>query len=159
MSPSNKGIHRRSPNTSWLETLVQGACACKRLACEQALRGALAARREEEEALSTTCLEFEYLRGKSRCEMMISEDDISDDVITLGASFHMFFNICLHSRSFPLLAVWRKSDSSVDGKPQGNWWRNSNYRDVVASSPSFSRLVTRAPRRACSQANWHEKRF
>ena len=126
---------------------------------EQALLGALAAGREKEGELATTSLKLEYLRQKSRCEMLIGEDYISDDVITLGASFHMFFNICLHSRSFPPLAVWRKSDSSVDGKPQGNWRRNSNSRDVVASSPSFSRLVTRAPRRACSQANWHEKRF
>ena len=60
--------------------------------------------------------------------MLIGENYISDDVITLGASFHMFFNICLHSRSFPLLAVWRKSDSSVDGKPQGNWWREFKFQ-------------------------------
>ena len=39
----------------------------------QALRGALAAGREKEEALSTTSLEFEYLHGKSRCEMMIGD--------------------------------------------------------------------------------------
>ena len=116
MSPSNKGIHRRSPNTSWLETLVQGACACKRLACEQALRGALAARREEEEALSTTCLEFEYLRGKSRCEMMISEDDISNDVITLGTCR---VNVCLHWHLRPPRADWRNSDSPVDGERAG----------------------------------------
>ena len=126
---------------------------------EQALLGALAAGREKEGELATTSLKLEYLRQKSRCKMLIGEDYISDDVITLGASFHMFFNICLHSRSFPLLAVWWKSDSSVDGKPQGNWRRNSNYRDVVASTPSFSRFAARAPRRACSQANWHEKRF
>ena len=30
--------------------------------------------------------------------------------------------------------------------------RYSNSRDVVASSPSFSRLAARAPRRGCSQA-------
>ena len=111
MPPSSKGIQRRSPKTSWLETLVQGASACKRLACEQALRGALAAGREEEEALSTTYLEFEYLHGKSRCEVMIGEDDISNDVITLGTCR---VNICLHSRSLPSRADWRKSDSPVD---------------------------------------------
>ena len=55
-------------------------------------------------------LEFEYLHRKSRCEMLIDGDDISDDIITLGT--------CLHSRSFPLRADWRKSDSSVDGEPQ-----------------------------------------
>ena len=32
-------------------------------------------------------------------------------------------------------AYWRKSNSSVDGEPQGNWKWNSNSRDVVASSP------------------------
>ena len=42
-------------------------------------------------------------------------------------------------------ADWRKSDSSVDGKPQGNWRWNSNSRDVVASFPSFSRPAARAP--------------
>ena len=55
-------------------------------------------------------LEFECLNRKSQCEMLIGGDDISDDIITLGT--------CLHSRSFPLLADWRKSDSSVDRKPQ-----------------------------------------
>ena len=44
---------------------------------------------------------------------------------------------CLYLRSFPLGADWQKSDSSVDGEPQGNWRRNSNSRDVVASFPSF----------------------
>ena len=70
--------------------------------------------------------------------MLIGGDDISNDVITLGTCLHVFFNVCLHSRSFPLLANWRKSDSFVDGESQGNWRWNSNFRDVVASSPSFS---------------------
>ena len=66
----------------------------------------------------------------------------------------MFFNVCLHSRLFPLHSDWRKSDSSVDGEPQGNHRRNSNSRDVVASSPSFSRPIARTPRRACSRASY-----
>ena len=86
--------------------------------------------------------------------MLIGGDDISNDVITLGACFHVFFNVCLHSRSFPLRADWRKSDSSVDGEPQGNWRWNSNSRDVVASSPSFSRPAASALWRACSQATY-----
>ena len=64
----------------------------------------------------------------------------------------MFFNVCLHSQSFPHHADWRKRDSSVDGEP-GEYWRwNSNSRDVVASSPTFSCPAARAPRRPCSQA-------
>jgi len=56
----------------------------KRLACEQALRGALAAGREKEGELATTSLEFEYLHRKSRCEMLSGGDDISNDVSTFG---------------------------------------------------------------------------
>ena len=46
--------------------------------------------------------------------MLIGGDDISN-VSTLGACFHMFFNVCLHPHSLPLCTDWRKSDSSVDG--------------------------------------------
>ena len=66
--------------------------------------------------------------------------------------FSVFVYIRAHSRWFPLRADWRKSNSSVDGEPQGNWRRNSNSRDVVASSPSFSCPAARAPQKTCSQA-------
>ena len=36
--------------------------------------------------------------------MLIGGDDISNDVINLSAYFHVFFNLCLHSRSFPFRA-------------------------------------------------------
>ena len=45
---------------------------------------ALGAGREKEGELATTSLEFEYLHRKSRCEMLIGGNDISNDVITLG---------------------------------------------------------------------------
>ena len=99
------------------------------LACEQALRDALAAGREKERELVTTSLKFENLHRKIRGEMLIGGDDVSYDVIT---PWHVFFNVCLHSRSFPLLADWRKYDSSVDRESQGNWRWNLNSRDVVA---------------------------
>ena len=95
-------------------------------------------RREKEGEPATTSLEFEYLHRKSRCEMLIGGDDISNDVINLGACFHVFLNICLHWRSFAFRADGRKSHSSVDGEPQGNCRRNSNSRDVIASSPSLN---------------------
>ena len=63
------------------------------IACDQALRGPLAAGREKEEELPTTSLEFEYLHRKSPCEILIGGDDISNDVITLGTCFSMFVNI------------------------------------------------------------------
>ena len=121
------------------------------LACEQALRGALAEGREKEGELATTSLEFEYLHQKSRCEnakFLLAEMTL----VMTSLPWHVISNVCLNSRSFPLRADWRKSDSSVDGEPQGNWRWNSNSGDVVASSPSFSRPAARASRRACSQA-------
>ena len=47
-------------------------------------------------------------------------------------SLPLFFNVCLHSHSFPFVLR-----SSVDGEKGNRRW-NSNSRDLVASSPSFS---------------------
>ena len=63
-------------------------------ACEQALRGALAAGREKEGELATTSLKFEYLHRKSRCKKLIGGDDISNDVITSAAFLARVFQ-CL----------------------------------------------------------------
>ena len=60
------------------------------IACEQALRGALAAEQKKEGELATTSLEFEYLHRKSRCKMLIGGYDLSNEVITLGTCFSMF---------------------------------------------------------------------
>ena len=95
-----------------------------------------------------TSLEFEYLHWKSRCKMLIGGDDISNDVIILGTCFSMFVYIRACSASRWLA----ESNSSVDGEPQGNWRWNSNSRDVVASSPSFSHPAAGMSRRAYLQA-------
>ena len=63
------------------------------VACDQALRGALAAGREKEGDLATTSLEFEYPHRKSRRKMLIGGYDISNDIITLGTFFSMFVYI------------------------------------------------------------------
>ena len=63
------------------------------ITCEQALRGALAAGRKKEEELAITYLEFEYLHRKSRCEMLIGGDDISNDDNTPGTCFSTFVYI------------------------------------------------------------------
>ena len=44
-------------------------------------------------------LEFEYLHRKSQCKMLIGGDDISNDIITLGACFSMFVYTCARFRS------------------------------------------------------------
>ena len=64
----------------------------------------------------------------------------------------MFINVGLYSRSFPLRADWRKSESSVVREQQENWTLNSNSREEIASSTSFSHHAARAPQKACSQA-------
>ena len=112
---------------------------------EPALRGALAVRREKEGQLPTTSLEIEYLHWKRRCEMLIGGDDISNDVITLTCVFQCLFTFALVSASHWLAEIWQLRRR----KPQGN----SNSRDVVARSLSFSRPAARAPRKGCSQAS------
>ena len=54
--------------------------------------------REKEGKLATTSLKFEYLHLKSRCEMLIGGDHISNDVITLGSCFSMFVYIRVRFR-------------------------------------------------------------
>ena len=65
----------------------------------------MAAGREKEGELATMSLEFEYLHRKSPCEMLMGGDDISNDVITLGTYFSMFFYI---RARFCLLLIGRK---------------------------------------------------
>ena len=48
---------------------------------------------EKEGELATTSLEFEYLHWKSRCKMLIGEDDIRNDIITHGTCFSTFVYI------------------------------------------------------------------
>ena len=126
------------------------------IARDPALRSALAGGGVggggKEGEVATTSLEFEYLHGKSRWEMLIGGYDINNDVITLGPLSMFVYILLLFLLLFLLFADWEKSDSSVDGEPQGSWRWNSNSRDVIASSPWFSRPAARAPRRACSRA-------
>ena len=124
-----------------LGVFSHGRLITNKVACEQSLRGALAAGREKERELGTRSLEFEYLHRKSQCKMLIGGDDISNDIITLGMCFSMFFHIRAHFR-FAVMGGNLTAQST--GSHRG--------RDVVASSPSFYRPATRAPRRACSQA-------
>ena len=86
------------------------------LTCEQVLRGVLAAGWEKEGKLATTSQEFKYLHRKSRCEMLIGGDDISNDVITLGMCFSMFVYICTR---FCLMLVDRNLTALLMGSHRG----------------------------------------
>ena len=81
-----------------LGVFSHGQLITNMLACEQALQGAMAARQEKERELAIRSLEFEYLRRKSQCKMLIGGDNISNDIITLGMCFSIFFHISAHFR-------------------------------------------------------------
>ena len=98
-------------------------CFLVDLACEQALRGALAARRgrEKEGELATTSLELIWISAEiciekyiDKVEMLIGEDDISNDVITLGTCFFMVVYIRARFR-FALTAQSKRSHRGIGG--------------------------------------------
>ena len=113
------------------------------MSCEQALRGAPAAGWEKEGELVITSPEFEYLHRKSRCEMLIAGDDISNDVITLSTCFSMFVFIRTRFR-FTLIG------GNLTAQPTGSYRGIGGGiqipgRDVVTSSRSFSRPPLKRP--------------
>ena len=113
------------------------------LACEQALAAFRRRGGKKKESLQLTynSLEFEYLHRKSRCEMLIGRDDISNDVITLGTCFSIFVYIRVRFR-FALIGGNLTAQSTG---ATGNWRWNSNFRGVVEGSPTFSCPAARAP--------------
>jgi len=89
------------------------------------------------------------LKPKIQFSQLLQEKKGSKFVLSKGDPRHNRRRV-LHS--FLLRTDWRKFDSSVNREQQGNWRLNSNSRDLVGSSPSFSCPATRVPQRACSQA-------
>ena len=61
-------------------------------------------------------MEFEYLRRKSRCEMLISGDDISNDVITLSTYFSMYVYIRIR---FPFALIGGNLTAQSTGSHRG----------------------------------------
>ena len=73
----------------------------------------------------------------------LAETTLGTTSLPLARVFQFLITI---SRSFPLRTDWRKSDSSVDGEPRGNWRWSSNSKLSFLFPPA-----ARAPRRASSQ--------
>jgi len=90
----------------------------EKLPCKQALLGALAAKQEKGGRIATTSLEFEYLHQKSRCEMLIGGDDISNDVNTLAMCCSKFFltYFAHNSASHWLAEIWQLSRWGATGE-------------------------------------------
>ena len=51
--------------------------------------------------------------------MLIGGDDICNDVITLGACFHVFFNVCLHSTRFHIALFGGNLTAQSTGRHRG----------------------------------------
>ena len=83
-----------------------------KIACKQAL----AAGREKEGETGTTSVEFEYLRRKSRCEMLISGDDISKTSLPLARVFQCMFTFSFVSPSRWLAEIWQLSRRGATGE-------------------------------------------
>ena len=92
----------------------------------------------------------EYLRQKRQCKMLIGGDDISNDFITFRC-FSVFVYICTR---FCFALIGGNLTAQLTGSHRGIGAGNSNSRDVIANSPSFSRPVARVTQRACSQATF-----
>ena len=72
-------------------------------------------------------------------------------LIPLARAFTRFSMFVYIRARFRFTLIGGYLTAQVDREPRGNWRRNSNSREVVASSPSFCRPAARVPRRACSQ--------
>ena len=63
--------------------------------------------------LATTSLEFEYRQGKSRCEILIGGDDISDDVSPMARVASMFVYIRARFRFALIGRNWRGNGGGI----------------------------------------------
>ena len=81
----------------------------------------------------------------SRCEVLIGGDDFSNDVITLGTCYSMF--VYIRTRfPFPLIGGNLTAQSTGSHRGIGGGIKfQSSFREVVASSPSFSRPAAERP--------------
>lgn len=51
--------------------------------------------------------------------MLIGRDDISNDIITLGASFHLFFNVCYIHAGFHFMLISGNLTAQSTGSYRG----------------------------------------
>ena len=109
------------------------------IACEQAHRALWRRVGRGRSACNYVSLIWISASKKSMQNADLRSDDVSNDIITLGMCFSLFVYIC--ARFCFVLIGGNLTTQSMER--HGNWRWNSNSRDVVASSPSFSRPTTR----------------
>ena len=135
----------RKPNVTF--ELIMVYLIAWKVACEQALRGTLASGREKEGELATHLWNLNVWIEKVNAKCWLVE-------------------MTLVMTSLPLARVYIRArfrfsltGGNLTAQSTGNHRWNSNSRDVVASSPSFSRPAARAPLRDCSQALWKAQAY
>ena len=118
------------------------------LACEQALRGALAAGREKEGKLVTTSLEFEYLHQKVDAKCWLAEMTLVMSSLPLTRVFQCLLTFALIGGNLTTLSTGsnREIGSGI------------SIIEVVASSPSFSRPKS-LPAGYFDSSVWRAKRL
>ena len=117
-------------------------------ACEQALWHALVGgggKRKESLQLHLRNLNICIEKVNAKC--WLAEMALVMTSLLLAHVFQSLFTFEL----FHFVLIGGNLTAESTGS-HGNWRRNSNSRDEVASSPSFSRPAARAPWRAFSQA-------
>ena len=119
------------------------------LACEHAVRSALAAGREKEGELATTSLEFEF-HLQFPCGSPSTELSDFRQSTRSGNELECKQNIEKHVPR--IMTSLLMSSPPISILHRLFQCRYSNSRDVVASFSSFYRPAARAPRRACLQA-------
>ena len=117
------------------------------LACEQALRGALAAGREKEGELAITSLEFEF-HLQFPCGLPSTE--LSDFRQSARSGNEHECKQILKGTCKRVMTSLLMSSPPISISHRLFRCRYSNSREVLSNSPSFSRPDPRAPRRACT---------
>ena len=109
------------------------------IACEQAHRALWRRVGKGRSTCNYVSLIWISASKKSMQNADLRSDDVSNDIITLGMCFSLFVYICAR---FCFVLIGGNLTTQSMGR-HGNWRWNSNSRDVVGSSPSFSRPTTR----------------
>ena len=117
-------------------------------ACEQALWHALVGGWGRKESLQLHLRNLNICIEKVNAKCWLAEMTLVMTSLLLAHVFQSLFTFEL----FHFVLIGGNLTAESTGRHRGIGGRNSNSRDVVASSPSFSRPIARVAQRACSQA-------
>ena len=103
---------------------------------------------KRKESLQPCLWNFNICIEKVDAKCWLAEMTLVMTSLPLARVFQCLFTFALVSASRWLAEIWQLSRRGATGELEAEF----KFREVVASSPSFSRPAARAPRRACSHA-------